>query len=260
MTTIRVVLASWKAALLAAAEYRTDLIIGIFYNSIWLGVSIAPALVVFEHVDAAGGWTLPRLLFVAALWYGLDAIVWMLLIPNIAMWPELVRSGEMDMILLRPIDGLVMASLGTLRPQDVPKLMWAVGLAGWVALTGEAPASALAMAASLLAMLCAVVLLWAIGVLGYVKVLTSVQFDGSTFLHAPHNMSRVPVPLYGPTLRFVLTALAPVAFLTTVPAELFFGTRSAWMALVAVAIAAAAALLARLAWRHQVSRYTGAFA
>ena len=256
--TLRVLWAGWKAELAGAAEYRGDLVIGTIVTTIWLGISVAPVLVVALHTDDAHGWTLPRLLFLQAVWYLLDAVVWAFLIMNVGYWEEYVRLGLLDGKLLRPVNSLVLCSLGRLYVPDLPKIALAVGLGVVAVVLGGGPPGWLHGLAAAASIVSAVVLMWAIGVLVNYKTLTHVRFDGWAALFAAQNLARVPVPLYGEVLRVVLTAVVPIAFLATVPAQLFFGDVSPWLGLVSVGLAALAIRLTWFLWRRELAKYAGA--
>lgn len=258
--TARALGVQWRAELTAAAGYRTDLLTGLVVSSFWLVFAIAPVVVLFQHVDVTEGWTLGSLLLVQAIWFGLDAFLWLFLIPNLSQLSERVRSGELDMLLLRPVDSVTMATVGRLHIHDVPKLVIAIVVGVVTVVAGDLEVTPLRLVSGLVAVASACLLMWALGVLVHAKALTSVRFDAGFGLHSIHNLARVPTPLYGPTARLVLTVVVPVAFLTTVPAELLTGRTSHVMALVSLAVAVVAAALARAAWSHQVRRYTGAMA
>lgn len=255
--TFRVLLAGWRAEISAAAEYRADAVSGLVISAIWLAVAAVPAIVVAGHSVTAAGWTLPRMLFVLAVWYLMDAVMWVVLLPNVGQWSAAVQTGSLDAVLLRPVDSLLFCSLRLINVQDLPKIALALGLATTAAAL-EGPGSLPAVLATLVAVVAAACLMWAGAVLASYKVLTQVQFDGMFALHAAHNLARVPVPLYGPTIRLFLTAFIPVAFLATVPAEIFFGVAAPWLALVSVGVAIMAIKVTRILWARELRRYVGA--
>jgi ABC-2 type transport system permease protein len=256
--TARVVLAGWRSELAGASEYRVDLVIGTLVTTLWLGVSVTPLLLVAAHTDGAQGWTLPRLLLLQAVWYLLDALVWALLIMNVGFWEEQVRTGTLDGVLLKPVNSLVLCSLGRLYVPDLPKVVLAVGMATVAIVLGGGPQGWVQSVAALVATGSALVLTWAIAVLANYKALTHVRFDGWSALFAAQNLARVPVTFYGPVLRVVLTAVVPIAFLATVPAQLFFGDASRWLAVVSVAVAGGAVWLTSTLWRRELGKYAGA--
>jgi len=73
------------------------------------------------------------------------------------------------------------------------------------------------------------------------------------------ELGRFPVQLYRNPVQTVLTVV-PVAFLTTYPAEALLGRLEPWLLLVSPAVALGALVLASLAWRRTLLRYTGASA
>ncbi len=255
--TLRVLSTAWRAELAGAAEYRGDLVIGTIVTTIWLGISVAPVLVVALHTGDANGWTLPKLLFLQAVWYLLDAVVWVVLIVNVGYWEDEVRVGQLDGRLLRPVNSLALCSLSRLHVPDLPKVVLAFGLGALAIALGGGPAGWLPSLAAAVSIASALVLTWALGVLANYKVLTHVRFDGWSVLFAAQNLARVPIPFYGPFLRIVLTVVVPIAFLATVPAEIFYGDASAWLALVAVALAVVSVRLTAVLWRREVGRYAG---
>lgn len=258
LRTARVLLACWRADLAAAGEYRGELVSGTVVSTAWLLISAAPVLVLSLHVPSAAGWTVPRLLMLLAVFYLLDAVVWTFLALNLGTLSDQVRDGSLDALLLRPVSSLVMCSLSRLHAQDLPKFVLAAGVAVWAVVLGGGPPGPVEAVAALVATGCAVVLIWVLGVLAGFKVLTQVEFDGWVVLFLSQNLARVPVPLYGPVLRVVLTAVIPIAFLTTVPTQLFYGDAAPWVAGVSVLLATGGVLLVSRLWRGELLRYTGA--
>ncbi len=256
--TLTVLLAGWKYEVAAAAQYRGDILLGTLVTTVWMGVAAAPAMIVGMHVDDASGWTVGRLLFLLAIWYVLDAVLWVWLLPNASALSTSVQTGTLDALLLRPVSSLVLCSLRLINAHDLPKLLLGVGL-GAVAIQLEGgPASLGALAAFGLALLGAVCLLWSLAVLSSFKALTHVQFDGAFALHAAHNLARVPTSLYGQPLRTILHTIVPVAFLTTVPSDLFFGAAPTAMAGWSLLVAAIAVTVTVLLWRREIKHYAGA--
>ena len=53
--TVRAVWWGWKAEFSGAAEYRADLVSGTFVSAVWLGIAVAPMVVVSQHNGGAPG-------------------------------------------------------------------------------------------------------------------------------------------------------------------------------------------------------------
>lgn len=256
---MRAILVGWRAELAAAAEYRADLVIGTIISAVWLGLAVIPAVIVFVHVNVAEGWTLERLLLVQAVWYLMDGVLWILVQPNLYALEEQVRSGDLDFLLLTPGSALARMSLTRLAVADIPKIFLAAGLAVFAIARGV-DVTVGSVLFGLVAVASAVVLMWAIAVLAHVKTITAVEFNASFAMHSAHNLARIPVTFYGRPLSVILTFVVPIAFLSTIPAEVFFGAGGWAETLGAIGVAALAIALTAAAWRHQISRYSGATA
>jgi ABC-2 type transport system permease protein len=256
--TTRALWWGWKAEFSGAAEYRLDLVSGTLVSAVWLGLSIAPMLVIAANSATAPGWTLPRLLFLQAVWYLMDGVLWMIIANNAREISSMVRDGTLDAVLLRPISSLVTCTLGHLYVQDVPKVVLALGLGVVSCLMGGGPASVPALLGCLVTVVCACCLMWAVGVLANYKAISQVRFDGMFAVTAAHNLARVPIPLYGPVLQVVLTFVVPVAFLCTVPAQVLFGDVDLQWVLVAVLLTAAVLWVTSRLWNRELRSYAGA--
>ena len=75
-----------------------------------------------------------------------------------------------------------------------------------------------------------------------------------------YEAGRWPTSLYPGWLRFALTFLVPVAFVTTVPAEALTGRLSPATLAGAALLAIALAVVSRVFWRAGLKRYAGASA
>jgi len=257
--TWRALVVGWKAELATAAEYRADLIIGTFISALWLFLAVVPAVVVFGHVEAAAGWTLERLLLVQAIWYAMDGVMWLVIMTNIRGLSDMVRTGELDFVLLQPGNSLARMSLSHLQVADLPKFVLAALLAG-AAIARGVDVDPLGALQGLVGIAAAMVLMWSIGVLSHVKAITTVKFEAGFVVHAAHNLARIPVNFYGPAITLFLTFVVPIAFLATIPAELFFGAKGFGWTVGAVGVAALSVAASALAWRHEIARYSGATA
>jgi ABC-2 type transport system permease protein len=240
----------------AAAHFRGDTLFGVVVSLAWLGFAIAPVLVAGRYL-AAEGWNQPRLLFLQAIWYWMDAVNWFFLSENMDKLRSGVTSGRTDGLLTLPVDSLLMASLGHLNVPDLPKFGIALALGGYAVWAGALPGGVLAVVGFVVALAAASVLFWAINVLCSFKVLTQFRFDGGFLASAVHNLSRVPTDLYNAGMRLLFSSVLPVVLLTTLPSRVFFGWDPLWLAAVSVAVTVAVVALTRWLWRREVARYVG---
>jgi ABC-2 type transport system permease protein len=224
--------------------------IGTGVTFVWLFFAIAPVLAAGRYLGQGDGWTQARLLFLQAVWYWMDAVMWVFLHGNIRQLQSDVRRGELDWKLLLPTDSLTLVTLGKVNVPDLPKFAIAVGL-------GALPGSPWSVLMFVVCLLAASVLLWAVGVFSSYKVITKFEFEGDFLLSSAHNLARVPVSMYGTVLRIVLSSVLPVILITTVPSTVFFGWSGWQVPLTAIGATVALTAALRLAWRRETKLYVG---
>jgi ABC-2 type transport system permease protein len=72
-----------------------------------------------------------------------------------------------------------------------------------------------------------------------------------------YEAGRWPISLYPGWMRFALTFIIPIAFVTTVPAEALTGRLTAMTLLGAVVLAALLFAISRVLWRSGLRQYSG---
>jgi ABC-2 type transport system permease protein len=75
-----------------------------------------------------------------------------------------------------------------------------------------------------------------------------------------YEAGRWPVSLYPPWLRFILSFIVPIAFVTTVPVEALTGRLTPQTLLLGMMLAAVLLVLSRLFWKIGLRQYSGASA
>jgi ABC-type uncharacterized transport system permease subunit len=254
----RVLLACWRLDFKAAAHFRWDALLGVLVSITWMFFAIAPVLVAGQYLGGTTGWTGARLLFLSAIWYWMDAVMWVFAEAGIRQLTTDVRQGRLDGKLLQPCSSLVRCMLGgSMNIPDIPKFAIAIALGTWAITHGALPGGPMSLLGFVVALLAASVILWVVAVLSIYKVITLMEFDGRSAMYAVHNLSRVPTDLYAPGLRLILSSVFPVVLITTVPAHVFFGWGSWWLPLISVAVASVAVAVLRLAWRREIRDYAG---
>ncbi|HVT79816.1 MAG TPA: ABC-2 family transporter protein, partial [Phycisphaerae bacterium] len=98
--------------------------------------------------------------------------------------------------------------------------------------------------------------------LWYMVATTTIWFtkvwNATEVLRSFVEAGKYPMSAYHPGVRFFLTFILPVAFLTTVPVELMRGVRGATFLVVEGGVAAGLLVVARLFWRWAMRYYTSA--
>jgi ABC-2 type transport system permease protein len=256
---LRVVRALWAANLAEELQYRGNFIAAVVGTLFWMAMALLTLAVFFSQADALGGWSFWEVVVLLGVFNTLAGFVDVLLRPGIGTLAEQIRSGQLDLVLSRPVETQFFVSFRRLSVWRLADVLAGLALIGYALAqlrTPPTPLQAIAFAAAMLAALAIVYSLW--------LTLMSLAFwfvrveNLSVIFDAVFAAARFPVSAYPGALRFVLVYLLPIAWTTTIPASALTGRLSVGGLAVSAAVGAVSLLLSRLVWRTALARYTSA--
>ena len=257
---LHVLAVCWRAAVAEQLEYRADLLAKTLTSAFWMAWAGVGVSVYFRFTGEVAGWSYGEVLVVVGLFFTVNGIRQAFLDPNQQRMAEYVRRGTLDHVLTMPVDAQVLVTLRHVGMHNLVDPVLGLVLVGiGLGVEGRVP-SVLDVLAFVVLLAAAVALLYALVVaLMALAVLLVGADELDTVSFSVVELSRFPVQAYRQPLQTLLVVL-PVALLTTVPAEALLGRLSWWWLLASPAVALLALVLARLAWRWALTRYTGASA
>ena len=84
--------------------FRANFLVKLTVEAIWLSILLAFNGILFGNTNDIAGWDKNRYLFFLGCHYALSGIVETFFLENCTGFAELVRTGDLDFYLLRPID------------------------------------------------------------------------------------------------------------------------------------------------------------
>ena len=255
---LEVVAALVRVSLLTAMQYRAsflaEFVVGLLSA---FGVAV-PLFLVYARVPVIAGWNLDGALLVTGFFLLYNAFVAGLVEPNLGAVVDGVRSGELDYLLVRPVDAQLVISMRKVAPAAVWELFAGLGVVG-VALSRvgvPGPGPVFVAVVLFVAGLVATYGLWLL------VICTSfwfVRVDNLRYLlGAITDAGRWPVSVYGRGLRLILTTVIPVALVSSYPAMALLERLDTDLAFGAVATALASLALSRWVLFRALRNYASA--
>jgi ABC-2 type transport system permease protein len=245
-------------------EYRTSLALQIFASALLTLLDFVMILVLFENVPELDGWTVQQV----ALLYGIAGIAFAisdLVVGHLDLFPQMIRDGTFDQILVRPLPSLlqVVASDFSLRRlgkilQAVVVLVVALAAANVDWTVGRAVMVPLAVVSGVLIytavwIALATIAFWIVDAIEFVNAFTY----GGNFLSA------YPITIFGRWLRNLVLFVIPIAFVAYLPA-LYILDKPDELGLpealqyASPFVAVLTVLVARAVWENAVRHYRSA--
>lgn len=206
----------------ARLQYRSDFILwflqGVTYQV--LGLTFVWAVLARFHV--VRGWTTDQVLFM----YGLRLLAHSLYLPlfwNITTIPQMVRQGNFDRVLLRPINALVQVLLQGFSANSMGDLLVSFTLLGIAQ-----RALHIRWTPATICFLTLVVVGGALLEAGLQLAISalSLRFIATGQLNnwadeVVNSFANYPVTIFGTTLQYLFTFIMPIAFLSCFPSAVF---------------------------------------
>jgi len=250
-----------RLGVLNELAYRANFYIQCLQSLMSLGIGLAGIAVVFAHTPALGGWQPAELVALLGVYQLMGGLIGALIQPSMERFMEDVRRGTLDFTLTKPADAQVLVSMGEVR---VWKLV-DVGL-GLTVLAAALLQLGMALGASQALGFGLTLLAGAAIVYSFWLILATLSFwfvrveNILIIFQGVYEAGRWPVGMYPRWLQVGLTALVPVAFAVTVPAEAVVG-RLTWPVLgLALGLALGMLVGARVFWKWGLRHYSGASA
>ena len=249
----------WSTAFATQLEYQANVLIELVAVALSLGGSLLLLSLFFGSGRELGGWTWHQALVVQGFYTVFDGMASTWLRPNLGSIVTHVREGTLDFVLLKPIDSQFWVSLRTFSPAGLPEIGLGLLLAGWGAHQSGAVFSPHLFAGVIVMLAVAGTILYS---LWFLIAATSIWFvktwNATEVLRAVLAAGRYPLTAYPAPLRLLFTLVFPVAFLTTVPAEVLLG-RAQWPVMgLGCGLALAFFAVARRFWLFALRHYTSA--
>jgi ABC-2 type transport system permease protein len=84
--------------------FRGNFLVKVSVEVLWLAILIAFFRTVFARTSTIAGWSEPQYFFFVGCFFAMNGLIEMLFLDNCNEFAELVRTGDLDGLLLKPID------------------------------------------------------------------------------------------------------------------------------------------------------------
>lgn len=257
MRYLRVLQHFWTTAIASEAEYRLNFLLATV-NSLGNVAGSLFGLFLFYRVGYSfAGWRWEEALVVLGVFTLFQGFAGTLLSPNLNRIVQQVQQGTLDFVLLKPIDSQFWLSLRTVSPWGLPDLLFGLILIFYAgSRLGLGPVNYLLAGVPLAFGFTILYSLWFM--LGATSIWFVKIYNVTEVLNGLLEAGRYPMVAYPAAYRFFFTFIVPVAFLTTIPAEVLLGRGELFWTLGAGLLAVVLFVASGYFWRFALRSYTSA--
>ncbi|WP_414153638.1 ABC transporter permease [Prochlorococcus sp. MIT 1341] len=249
----------WLTAIATELEYSFNFFVELVAVIANLFGSIFLLSLFYTPYSNLGGWSWDESLLVLGIYTFLEGITTSILQPNLSKIVQHVQNGTLDFVLLKPIDSQIWLSLRMFSPWGFPSVLCGVSLVLFSLFRSSFHInifSGLLFLSTIISSLLILYSLW------FLLATTSIWFvriwNATEVLRSILVAGRYPVSSYPYVLRTIFTFILPIAFLTTVPAEVLSGRWSSLLVTLSLPLAFLFFYAARFFWLYALRFYTSA--
>ncbi|OJW12290.1 MAG: hypothetical protein BGO49_16500 [Planctomycetales bacterium 71-10] len=103
--------------------FRGNFLVKVSVELLWMGILVAFYRVVFAKTSTIAGWSEPDYFFFVGCFFAINGLIETLFLENCNEFAELVRTGDLDFLLLKPIDEQFLISCRKIDWGTAPNLL-----------------------------------------------------------------------------------------------------------------------------------------
>ncbi|MFF2534977.1 ABC transporter permease [Streptomyces cyaneofuscatus] len=252
------IVAMWVRSTMA---YRASFVMTTFGNLAATAFDFLTIVLMFTHVDALGGYTLPEI----ALLYGVSATAFGLcdlLLGSMERLGRRVRDGTLDTLLVRPVPVLAQVAADRFALRRIGRILQGLAVLGYALVTLDIAWTPLKVAMLPVMVISGAAVFGAVFVAGaaFQFVAQDASQVQSAFTYGGATLLQYPPTIFAKDLVRGVTFVVPLAFVSWLP-TLYVLDREypldlpQWVAFLAPVVAVAVGALAGLAWRAALRTY-----
>ncbi len=249
----------FHTSLASELEYKTNILIDLITAILSLIGSIFLLSIFFQNNGIIGGWEFEQALIIQGIYTILNGITNTWFNPNLTEIVKHIREGTLDFVLLKPIDSQFFISLKKINPSGFLEIILGFLLLIYCIRINQINFNLSFLTLSFITIICSICILYSLWFLISTTTIWFVKtWNATEVLRSFLYIGRFPLDSFSLTLRIFFSVFIPIAFITSIPSEVFLGISQFWKILLEVVVAMLFLLTSRKFWLFALKFYTSA--
>jgi len=245
-------------SLASELEYKTNIVIDLVTAILSLIGSIFLLSIFFQNKNI-GGWEFEQALIIQGIYTILNGITNTWFNPNLTEIVKHIREGTLDFVLLKPIDSQFFISFKKINPSGFLEIILGLSLLIFCIRINQININLSFLILSFITIICSICILYS---LWFFISTTTIWFvktwNATEVLRSFLYIGRFPLNSFSFSLRIFFSVFIPIAFITTIPSEVFLGISQFWKIILEFIVALIFLLFSRRFWLFALKFYSSA--
>jgi ABC-2 type transport system permease protein len=120
---LRLIGALARYGLARELAFRGNMIAKVSVEVLWLAILLIFYLTIFQNTSTVAGWTKERYMFFVGCYFAMGGLIETFFLGNCNEFADLVRSGDLDFLLLKPIDEQFLVTCRSIDWSTAPNVL-----------------------------------------------------------------------------------------------------------------------------------------
>ena len=246
-------------SLAAELEYKANIIIDFLTAILSLIGSLFLLTIFFQNTEEIGGWQFEQALIIQGIYTLLNGITNTWFNPNLSEIVKHIREGTLDFVLIKPVDSQFFISLKKIAPSGILEIILGIALLFYCIKVNQINLNLGFLILTSVTILSSIVILYSLWFLISTTTIWFVKtWNATEVLRSFLYIGRFPLSSFSFSLRIFFSIFIPIAFITSIPSEVFLGFASLWKILLEIFVSIVFLMVSRKFWIFALKSYTSA--
>lgn len=252
-------LALFKFAIKRNLENRWTVIFKVFQSSLSLFMALFFINIIYSQTQTIQSWTKYEVFLLTGIYQLMVAMYQGLFRLGIYQLPYLVQSGELDLLLSKPINSQFYISIRHMRPYKIFDFLPALILIIYSLNQLNITFNIISWILLITTLSCGTLIFYSIYYMLATLSIWLVQMTAlSNIYHILIEPLAIPLDIIGPKMTYILTFIIPMALVITIPIKIFLNKTPIYYAGIGFIIGLLLLTLSILFWNFALRHYTSA--
>ena len=246
-------------SLASEVEYKINVIIDFLTAILSLIGSIFLLTIFFQNTDNIGGWNYEQALIIQSIYTILNGVANTWFNPNLTEIVKHIREGTLDFVLIKPIDSQFFISFEKITPSGFLEIILGFALMLYSIRINQINLNLGLIFLFIITIFCSISVLYSLWFLISTTTIWFVKtWNATEVLRSFLYIGRFPLNSFSFSLRIFFSIFIPIAFITSIPSEVFLGLAALWKIFLEIFVSGIFLIVSRSFWMFALKHYTSA--
>lgn len=240
-------------------EFRFNLVFFVFFDLLWITISLISVVLIFRQAGTIAGWTQSEAILIILVYYLSGSIIKTFIVPAAEELSDLIRLGKLDLFLLKPAAVKPLVMFSSMYLHELVRFFLMLGVLPWYLRQIQLEVS--------LAQWLIFAAISALSVIGFAGIYfavaaTSFWFQNTynlgDFFRETLDVSKRPIDIFPGIFRQFITFVIPLGLVASVPTQVLLGKASNSILIWSAIGTAAISLFSHAFFQFSLRRYSSA--